>query len=118
MTDISELINPDSSSNTDIDKELLAVFKEYFTDSNLYHKTEIPKKEFHKLLKLKIYGNEVKKFSPQTFKFIVRYLKEYMTMVISVDRKSRSEFFEALKTFKGNFQEKEMENTVKHRFLR
>ena len=39
-------------------------------------------------------------------------------MVISVDRKSRSEFFEALKKFKGNFQEKEMENTVKHRFLR
>ena len=114
---LADLLSDDREENQeDINKLILKSIEKFFTDDNLLHKSEIPAKEFHLLLKVKTYADTIKPYSLDAYKFLIHYLDDYLKMIISKDRKSRVEFFDSLKSLKTEF-ENPIED-VKHRFLR
>ena len=73
-----------------------------------------------KLVKLKLYGELIKKYSKKGHTDIEKYLNVLMIYSLSTNRQSRKEFFDAIKNLSNNadsLNNGESEK-IKHRFLK
>ena len=70
--DIMSLLN-NNNDTYNIDKEILTQIKEFFNADNIDLKTEIPKKDLRKFVLLKLYADEIGKYSKDS-KIIIHFL--------------------------------------------
>lgn len=135
-----EEINTDEMLNNSADTDLNKIFKSLlvdddkkfddkildfisysFSDKDLEKKTEIPKNDFKKILKVALYMIEVKPYSKMTYNLCKKFLLKYFSMAISVNRQGRKELFDAVKSFKndiGIMNQNENSNILSRKFLR
>jgi len=110
-----EIFNDD---NKDFDSQILDFIKDFFNSKDIELKTELPKADFQKILKLAVYQQSIKRLSPQAYKFIKEFLKTYFKFRISYERKGRNEFFNSIKTLKQSLGFDSGNEEMKKRFLR
>ena len=74
MSEYDEDLNNEAKEivddNFNVDKEIIDILKDMLNSKNLDLKTEIPKKEFEKIYRLAILKNEIKQYSPKSYKLI------------------------------------------------
>ncbi len=118
--DIKGIFSDDNENEFDINKEILKALERFYDTDNIEIKTEIPLKQLQKLVKLKLYGELIKKYSRKGHTDIEKYLNVLMIYSLSTNRQSRKEFFDAIKNLSNNadsLNNGESEK-IKHRFLK
>ena len=118
--DIKGIFSDDKENEFDINKEILKALERFYDTDNIEIKTEIPLKQLQKLVKLKLYGELIKKYSRKGHTDIEKYLNVLMIYSLSTNRQSRKEFFDAIKNLSNNadsLNNGESEK-IKHRFLK
>ncbi len=103
MTDINQLFEQDINENRLI--EAIEKFFEY-EDKNIKTKTDIPKNEIKKIVKIYFYANLIRQYDKETAKIIDRMLHEYYQLRVSKDRLGREEFFKAISNYEEDTKEK------------
>ena len=118
--DIKGIFSDDKENEFDINKEILKALERFYDTDNIEIKTEIPLKQLQKLVKLKLYGELIKKYSKKGHTDIEKYLNVLMIYSLSTNRQSRKEFFDAIKNLSNNADSlSNGENEkIKHRFLK
>ena len=118
--DIKGIFSDDKENEFDINKEILKALERFYDTDNIEIKTEIPLKQLQKLVKLKLYGELIKRYSKKAHTDIEKYLNVLMIYSLSTNRQSRKEFFDAIKNLSNNadsLNNGESEK-IKHRFLK
>ena len=118
--DIKGIFSDDKENEFDINKEILKALERFYDTDNIEIKTEIPLKQLQKLVKLKLYGELIKKYSRKGHTDIEKYLNVLMIYSLSTNRQSRKEFFDAIKNLSNNADNLNNGETekIKHRFLK
>lgn len=102
--DIMSLLN-NNNDTYNIDKEILTQIKEFFNADNIDLKTEIPKKDLRKFVLLKLYADEIGKYSKDSKIIIDNFINLFFKYILSSDRQSRKEFIDMIKSIKSGIQE-------------
>ena len=102
MSEYDEDLNNEAKEivddNFNVDKEIIDILKDMLNSKNLDLKTEIPKKEFEKIYRLAILKNEIKQYSPKSYKLISSLLSIRFKYSLSKDRQSRKEILDSIKS--------------------
>ena len=124
MSEYDEDLNNEAKEivddNFNVDKEIIDILKDMLNSKNLELKTEIPKKEFEKIYRLAILKNEIKRYSPKSYKLISSLLTIRFKYSLSKDRQSRKEILDSIKSMvmRNSLTQAEIENNQKRRFWR
>ena len=90
--EFSDLLNSLSGE----DEELYKLLREFYNDQNIELKSDIPERRFFKLLKVIFYANEISYYNDEESQKLLKMIREYLKLRLSVGRKSRNEIFKVL----------------------
>ncbi|MEM3859304.1 MAG: hypothetical protein QW478_07840 [Candidatus Micrarchaeaceae archaeon] len=88
----SDLLNSISGE----EEELYKLLREFYNDQGIELKSDIPERRFYKLLKVIFYANEISFYNDEESDKLLKMIKEYLKLRLSVSRKSRNEIFKVL----------------------